>query len=188
MKTIETPIKGLLIIEPDVFADDRGFFMESYNEQKFHALGIMDTFRQDNHSRSVKNTLRGLHFQTRPGQSKLVRAVRGAVWDVAVDIRPDSPTLGRYYAVELSEENKRMFYIPVGFAHGFCVLTDMAEFVYKCSNVYIGETEAGIAWNDPGIGIDWPVNEPILSKRDQSNQSLKEFLSKVEADRGLVNW
>lgn len=188
MKVEELSISGLKLITPDVFGDNRGFFMESYNQEKFGAIGIHTVFVQDNHSRSVKNTLRGLHFQRHPGQTKLVRCVRGSVWDVAVDIRLNSPTFGKWQAVELSEENKQMFFIPAGFAHGFCVLSEEADFLYKVSSVYNGETEAGIAWDDPKIAVEWPIKEPVLSQRDLSNQSLDEFKRAVEANRDLVNW
>ncbi|MCL2100912.1 MAG: dTDP-4-dehydrorhamnose 3,5-epimerase [Fibromonadales bacterium] len=166
MQIIKTEIEGLLIIEPSVYPDSRGWFYESYNAEKFKAFGIDTIFVQDNHSRSVKNTLRGLHYQKKPGQVKLVRCTLGKIWDVAVDIRKDSPTFGKWFALELSEENKKFLYIPIGFAHGFCVLSDVAEVQYKCSSVYNGAEEAGFAWNSPNIGIKWPVSEPILSQRD----------------------
>ena len=173
MKVEKCEIEGLLIIEPDVFPDSRGWFFESYNAEKFKELGIETVFVQDNHSRSVKNTLRGLHYQKNPGQTKLVRCSHGTIWDVAVDIRKNSPTYGKWHAVELSEKNKKFFYIPTGFAHGFCVLSDFAEVQYKCSSVYNGAEEAGYAWDCPNINIKWPVSEPILSKRDLENPRLK---------------
>jgi len=160
------------VVYPDVFADSRGWFYESHNAEKFKALGIETVFVQDNHSRSVKNTLRGLHYQKNPGQIKLVRCTLGTIWDVAVDIRKESKTFGKWYATELSEENKKFLYIPKGFAHGFCVLSDYAEVQYKCSSVYNGAEEAGYAWDDPGIGIKWPVSEPVLSQRDLQNPRL----------------
>lgn len=169
-------IEGLKFITPDVFGDQRGWFYESYNVDKFKQLGIpVDHWDQDNHSCSVKNTLRGLHFQTSPGQAKIVRCTRGQVWDVAVDIRPHSPTLGQWQAVELDDEKRQMFYIPAGFAHGFCVLSDMAEFQYKCSSVYQADTEAGIAWDDPEFNVQWPVQNPLLSQRDLNNQSFADY-------------
>ncbi|OHD53712.1 MAG: dTDP-4-dehydrorhamnose 3,5-epimerase [Spirochaetes bacterium GWF1_51_8] len=180
MKVQAAPLEGLLIVEPDVFQDERGFFLESYNKDKFSQFGIDLDFTQDNHSKSVKNTLRGLHFQTSPGQAKLVRAVQGAIWDVAVDIRPGSPTLGKWFGIELSAKNKVMFFVPVGFAHGFCVLSETAEVLYKVSSVYNPQTEAGIMWNDPQIGVEWPVPEPVLSNRDQNNPSLKEYLKSIK--------
>ena len=172
-------IQGLMLVTPDVYGDNRGFFMESYNVEKFKDIGIKCEFVQDNHSRSIKNTLRGLHFQTDPGQAKLVRCVRGNVWDVAVDIRPDSPTFGKWQAVELSEENKQMFFIPAGFAHGFCVLSEEADFLYKVSSVYNAQTEAGIAWNDPDLDVKWPVSTPNLSQRDVGNQSFADYKKKL---------
>jgi len=177
MQTHTTSIQGLLIIEPDIFQDERGWFFESFQEDKYRDLGILHPFAQDNHSYSSQNTLRGLHFQRSPGQAKLVRCTRGKIWDVAVDIRSGSPTLGQWFGVELSEENKKQFYIPVGFAHGFCVLSEEAEAQYKCSSVYNSETEDGIAWDDPDIGIQWPIANPILSERDKTNQSLQDYLS-----------
>lgn len=176
MTTEKTPLSGLIVIHPQVFGDDRGFFMETWSQPKFQGLGIDVEFMQDNHSRSCKGTLRGLHFQSSPGQAKLVRCVRGAVWDVAVDIRPDSPTFGKWHAIELTEENHAMFFVPVGFAHGFCVLSDSADFVYRVSSIYNPKTECGIAWDDPEIGIPWPISSPLLSDRDKNNQSLQDWL------------
>lgn len=175
MKSQTFAIAGLQLITPDVYPDERGWFYESYNIEKFRALGIDVAFVQDNHSRSVQNTLRGLHFQTAPGQAKLVRCTLGRIWDVAVDIRPDSPTLGQWQAVELDAQSRQMYYIPAGFAHGFCVLSAEAEVQYKCSSVYNGSTEAGIAWDDPEIHVQWPVAAPLLSKRDLGNPSFAEW-------------
>ncbi|HBE01104.1 MAG: dTDP-4-dehydrorhamnose 3,5-epimerase [Spirochaetes bacterium GWF1_41_5] len=168
-------LDGVITIHPQVFGDERGFFLESYNEEKFRLAGIFDVFRQDNHSRSVKNTLRGLHFQTKPGQAKLVRAVSGVIWDVAVDLRKNSKTFGSWFSIELSAENKKILYVPVGFAHGFCVISDYAEVVYKASNIYNPETESGIMWNDPHFSIPWPVKDPILSARDYNNCSFADY-------------
>jgi len=176
----KTKIEGPLIIEPDVFKDERGFFMESWSKKKFTDIGLDVDFLQDNHSRSIGNVVRGLHFQTFPGQAKLVRCVRGKIWDVAVDIRKDSPTIGKWAGVELSEENKRMFFIPVGFAHGFATLDDLNDVLYKCSSLYDPKTESGIAWNDPDIGVDWKLRNPLLSRRDMENQSFQEYLSSLE--------
>lgn len=174
-----TPIEGLLLLRPRVFRDARGFFVESWNREAFARAGIDTEFAQDNHSRSAKGTLRGLHFQTRPGQAKLVRCTRGRIFDVAVDIRPGSPTFGRHHAVELTPDDFAMFYIPVGFAHGFLVLSDTAEVQYKCSAVYNAETEAGLAWDDPDLGIPWPLAEiggtPLLSERDRGNPSFRTW-------------
>lgn len=175
MKLETFAIEGLQLIHPDVFPDDRGWFYESYNMDKFKALGIDTAFVQDNHSRSARNTLRGLHFQTEPGQEKLIRCTLGKIWDVAVDIRPWSPTFGDWIGVELDDQSKSMFLIPVGFAHGFCVLSEMAEVQYKCSSVYNSTTEAGIAWDDPDLAVAWPITEPLLSKRDLGNQSFAQY-------------
>ncbi len=182
MNFIKLDIPGLVIIEPSVFADDRGFFLESYNKKVFSENGIDVEFVQDNHSRSSKGVLRGLHFQKPPfAQDKLVRVTKGEVFDVAVDIRPDSPTFGRWSGTILSEDNKKMFFIPQGFAHGFLVLSDVADFQYKCSNFYSKESEGGVLWNDPQIGIDWPLKENlILSDKDKLwplLQDLKNSLS-----------
>ena len=178
MQIEHTPIEGLLIVTPTVHADRRGFFFESYNEVRFREIGIDLDWMQDNHVRSTKNTVRGLHFQRGRGQAKLVRCVRGRVWDVAVDIKHDSPTLGRWHGVELNEDNKKMFFIPVGFAHGYAVLSDEAETLYKCGNVYDPELEDGIVWNDPDLAVEWPVSSPLLSARDQTAQTFKQYLQK----------
>lgn len=174
-----TRIPGLLIIQPKIFTDDRGFFFESYNAARFHEIGLDLVWGQDNHAKSVQNTVRGLHFQRGEGQAKLIRCIRGAIWDVAVDIRPDSPTLGQWFAMELTEENKTMFYIPVGFAHGYAVLSDVGEVIYKCTNLYDPALETGFRWNDPEVGVKWPVAEPILSKRDQTSQTFQECLNNI---------
>ena len=168
MQVIETALPDVKIVEPDFFGDARGFFYESYSYQKYAAAGIEDEFVQDNHSRSARGVLRGLHYQLPPaGQAKLVRVVVGAVWDVAVDIRHDSPTFGQWVGVTLSAENRRQLYVPVGFAHGFCVTSDVAEFLYKTSDYYAPDLERGIAWNDPDLAIPWPAETPLLSARDQ---------------------
>lgn len=179
--TIEpTSLPGVLIFTPRVFKDTRGFFCESYNHDVWRAAGIDTVFVQDNHSRSARHTIRGLHFQLSPAaQVKLLRVVRGAVWDVAVDIRKGSPTFGQWAGVELSEDNFRQLYVPEGFAHGFCVLTDVADVLYKTSRVYAPAYEQGIRWNDPAIGVAWPSDEPILSERDCTAQSLAEYLEKT---------
>jgi dTDP-4-dehydrorhamnose 3,5-epimerase len=168
MKIVATAIPDVLIIEPKVFGDARGFFFESYNARKFTELtGIRAEFVQDNHSRSAKNVLRGLHYQIQQPQGKLVRVVAGAVYDVAVDLRKNSPTFGKWEGVELSAENKRMLLIPYGFAHGFLVLSDYAEFLYKTTDYWAPEHERCIAWNDPDLGIAWPIQEePQLSAKD----------------------
>lgn len=171
-----TPLAEVLVVTPRVFPDARGFFLESYNRETWEAHGIDTVFVQDNHSKSARDTLRGLHFQLPPmAQVKLVRCVRGAIWDVAVDIRVGSPTFGRWFGVELSAANFRQLLVPVGFAHGFCVLSDEAEVLYKTSAVYSRAHEQGIAWDDPDLAISWPVAEPLLSDRDRRALSLAEY-------------
>ena len=165
MQVSKTPIDGLLTIEPKIFADPRGMFYEVYSENKYEEYGI-PCFVQDNHSVSKKGVLRGLHYQVNPGQGKLVRVTRGEVFDVAVDIRKQSPTYGKWWGLSLSETNNFQLYIPIGFAHGFCVLSESAEVLYKCSDYYSPENERGILWNDPDLAIDWPVKDPILSEKD----------------------
>ena len=178
MQIEPTALPGVLILTPRVFPDPRGFFLESYNAEVWRKEGIATTFIQDNHSQSTRGTLRGLHFQLPPAaQVKVLRVVRGAVWDVAVDIRTGSPTFGRWVGVELSADNFRQLYIPVGFAHGFCVLSDVAEVLYKTSAVYSPTHERGIAWNDPQLAIAWPVTDPLLSDRDRRAPSLADYLA-----------
>jgi dTDP-4-dehydrorhamnose 3,5-epimerase len=168
-------IPEVILIEPKVFQDERGFFMEVYKTSDFAQFGIKDNFVQDNHSCSARGTLRGLHYQKHPmAQAKLVRCVRGAIFDVAVDIRKGSPTYGKWVGVILSATNKKMLYVPVGFAHGFLALEDESEVIYKVSNLYSPEHEAGIIWNDPEIDIKWPWDNPILSERDKTWPPLKE--------------
>lgn len=176
MNTVPTSIPDLLIIEPKVFGDARGFFFESFNRRRFAELTGRDAdFVQDNHSRSVRNVLRGLHYQIHHPQAKLVRVVQGAVLDVAVDIRRSSPTFGRHVAVELSAENKRMFWIPEGFAHGFAVLSDAAEFLYKTTDYWYPEHERCIRWDDPALAIDWRLEaEPSLSAKDAQGRAFAE--------------
>ncbi len=174
MKTTPTAIPGVLIIEPKVFGDARGFFFESFNQQAFNdATGTNHQFVQDNHSRSVKGVLRGLHYQTRQPQGKLVRVVRGAVFDVAVDIRPDSPAFGRWVGVELTEDNHKQMWVPPGLAHGFLVLSDSADFLYKTTDYYAPEFERCIAWDDADVGIEWPLAglAPKLSVKDLQGQA-----------------
>ena len=177
-----TSIKDLYIIEPQVFGDSRGYFMESYSEQDFKAAGLSMRFVQDNESRSKRGVLRGLHFQTQHTQGKLVRVVEGEVFDVAVDLREGSPTFGKWEGVLLSAENKRQFYVPEGFAHGFLVLSEVATFQYKCTDYYAPEYDGGIKWDDPDIGIEWPlegIEEVSLSEKDQKQPSFKQFKSGV---------
>ena len=175
MKVIPTEIPDVLIIEPQVYGDDRGFFLESFNQKDFREkAGVNTTFVQDNHSMSLKNVLRGLHYQIPNPQGKLVRVVSGSVFDVAVDARKSSPTFGQWVGCILSAENKRIFWVPEGFAHGFLVLSDRAEFLYKTTNYYYPQYEKTIAWNDADLGIDWPLQTPpILSPKDQAGQPFK---------------
>lgn len=176
MKVIETAIDGVKIIEPRVFGDERGFFLETFQARRYaEEAGIDLPFVQDNHSRSAKGVLRGLHFQKTKPQGKLVRVVRGEVFDVAVDVRRDSPTFGRWEAVILSEENKRQFWVPPGLAHGFVVLSETADFEYKCTDYYDPSDEACLIWNDPTVGIEWPLAEPQLSAKDAQGLTLREL-------------
>ncbi|MEX1188897.1 MAG: dTDP-4-dehydrorhamnose 3,5-epimerase [Bacteroidia bacterium] len=178
MKFEDIFIPGIKVIYPRVFEDPRGYFFESYNQKAFSDAGISDDFVQSNQSLSQKGVLRGMHFQCPPhDQSKLVRVIRGAVLDVVIDIRVGSPTYGKHYSIKLSEENKTVLYIPVGFAHGFLTLEDNTLFSYKCGNFYNKESEQGLMWNDPSVGIDWKIQNPILSEKDLNNESLKDFKS-----------
>jgi dTDP-4-dehydrorhamnose 3,5-epimerase len=181
MKVTETVLPGVLIIEPKVHGDSRGFFQETYRADSYGQLGL-PPFVQDNHSRSAKGVLRGLHSQRLRPQGKLVRVSRGAVLDVAVDINPASPTFGKHVAVELSDENHRQIYIPPGYAHGFCVLSEIADFLYKCTEYYQPGDEIGVLWNDPAIGIVWPAGQPLLSDKDLALPTLQE-LAKALADK-----
>ncbi len=184
MRVIATELPGVLIVEPQVFADRRGFFLESYNQQRYAEHGIDVAFVQDNHSRSARGTLRGLHYQAPPGQAKLVRVVAGEVFDVAVDIRRGSPTYGHWVGVTLSAENHRQLYVPTGFAHGFCVVSESADFLYKVTSYYAPAEERGIAWDDPALGIEWPVQDPILSDRDRHHPPLAEAPREYVYDGG----
>lgn len=176
MQRIDTALPGVIIIEPRVFQDARGFFFESYHVEKFAALGLNEVFVQDNHSRSLKGVLRGLHYQDlRVPMGKLVRCTVGAIYDVAVDLRVGSPTFGKWVGVELSAENFRQLWVPVGFGHGFCVVSEVAEVQYKCTGLYAPETEGVVQWDDPEIGIEWPVTAPIISARDAGGQSLAAY-------------
>ena len=175
MEKILTALPGVLLIRPRVFRDDRGFFLESYHREKFAALGIADNFVQDNHSCSKRGTVRGLHYQLRHAQAKLCRVIAGEVLDVALDIRRESPTFGRWTSALLSAENQQQIYIPPGFAHGFAVLSETAEFLYKCSDFYFPEDEHGVLWNDPQLKIDWRVREPLLSPKDKQFQPLAKI-------------
>jgi len=178
MQITKTFIDGLLIIQPNVFEDERGYFYEPYNEKLFSEIGITENFVQDNQSFSQKNVLRGLHFQNPPhSQVKLLRVIQGSVWDVAVDIRRASPTYGKYFGLELSSLNKTMFYVPVGFAHGFLTLKENTELLYKCSEFYNKASEETLIWNDPDINIKWNITNPILSEKDKNGKRLKMFQS-----------
>jgi len=168
VKILPTALADIIVIEPEVLRDARGFFLESYHAQRYTQAGLPTTFVQDNHSRSTRGTLRGLHYQLTRPQGKLVRAVRGAAFDVAVDVRRDSPTFARWISLELSDENQRQVYIPPGFAHGFCALTEPCEIEYKCTDYYAAEDQHGIPWNDPLLAIRWPVSDPLLSDRDRT--------------------
>lgn len=173
MEVIPTPLAGAVIVEPEVFGDERGFFLESWNAAAFAAAGIDARFVQDNHSRSMKGVLRGLHFQLPGAQGKLVRVVTGAVFDAIVDLRRSSPTFGQWFGLELSAANKRMLWVPEGFAHGFLTLADGTDFLYRCTAPYAPGDEHALAWNDPAIGIDWPLEgEPILSAKDAAGLPL----------------
>ena len=181
MKVTDLELSGLKLIQPAVFADERGFFLETYNEPRYRAVGIDVHFQQDNHSRSVKGTLRGLHYQSQPGQAKLVRVAIGRIWDVAVDIRPESPTFGRWQGVELNDQERQQLFVPVGFAHGFCVLSEFADVQYKVSTPYDGATECGLSYADPDLNVAWPLASPILSARDQQAESFASFRARVKA-------
>jgi dTDP-4-dehydrorhamnose 3,5-epimerase len=172
----------IVVIVPEIFQDSRGFFMETYREDQFKASGLPHQFVQDNHSRSERGVLRGLHFQWDPPMGKLMRVTLGTAFLVAVDVRKGSATLGKWFGVEASAENRRQIWAPAGFARGFCVLSDVAEIQYKCTGIYNSKAESGIRWNDPQIGIEWPVSEPLLSAKDLKSQTLEEWLARPESD------
>jgi dTDP-4-dehydrorhamnose 3,5-epimerase len=171
----------VVVLVPEIFQDSRGFFMETFREDQFRLLGLPSHFIQDNHSRSVKGVLRGLHFQWDPPMGKLMRVTLGSAFLVAVDIRTGSPTLRKWFGIEASAANRRQVWAPAGFARGFCVLSEVAEIQYKCTGLYNSKGESGIRWNDPRIGIEWPVREPFLSEKDQKAQTLEEWLAKPES-------
>jgi dTDP-4-dehydrorhamnose 3,5-epimerase len=178
MELLETGISGLKLIKPRVFKDDRGYFYESFNKDSFSKIGINEEFVQDNQSLSNKGILRGMHFQSPPhAQGKLVRVIKGSVQDVVIDIRKNSPTYGQHFSVELSEENFLVMYVPQGFAHGFATLEDSTIFAYKCTDTYHPETEAGLAWDDKEFGIEWMIQNPILSEKDKTNEPFSLFVS-----------
>jgi dTDP-4-dehydrorhamnose 3,5-epimerase len=181
MRRLPTRLPGLALLQPTVHGDERGFFVETFREESWRAEGVDSTFVQDNHSRSRRGTVRGIHFQTHPGQGKLVRVARGRVWDVVVDLRRGSPTFGEWEAVELDDVSGAQLWIPVGFGHGFCVLSDEADFVYKCTNYYDPATESGFRFDDPEVGIEWPLaeDELLYSERDRSAPRLAEIAGEL---------
>lgn len=181
MRILETRVPGVLVIEPRVHQDARGYFLETYRADRYAEAGIDVTFVQDNQSQSMRGTLRGLHWQWRRPQAKLVRVIIGAIFDVAVDLRPDSPTFGDWVGVELSAANFRQMFVPQHFAHGFCVLSEVAQVEYKCSDFYDPEGEAGLVWNDPDVGIEWPVTDPLLSVRDAQHPTLAALFGRAPA-------
>ncbi len=170
-----TPLDGVLLLEPRVFRDERGFFVETFRQEQFARLGLDVEFVQDNHSRSGRGTIRALHFQTPPGQAKLVRCARGSVWDAVVDLRRSSRTFGHAWGVELSDENHWQVFLPAGFAHGFCVTSETADVVYRCSAYYVPAAERGIAWNSPELAIAWPAKSPVLSERDRRHPTFAQY-------------
>ncbi|MBU6283669.1 dTDP-4-dehydrorhamnose 3,5-epimerase [bacterium] len=179
MKFVATELSGVIVVEPDVYRDPRGFFLETYRADRWAEGGVDATFVQDNHSRSVRGTLRGLHAQLSRPQAKLVRVIQGSIVDVVVDVRRGSPTFRRWIAVEISADNFRQIYVPVGFAHGLCVTSDTAEVEYKCSDLYDPADELRLLWNDPEIGIRWPVEDPILSDKDRSALPLSAWMDRL---------
>jgi dTDP-4-dehydrorhamnose 3,5-epimerase len=179
VRVVATELPGVVIIEPDVIRDERGFFLETYHAEKYRQHGLVLPFVQDNHSRSAGGTLRGLHLQLRHPQGKLIRVVEGEIFDVAVDVRRGSPTFGRWTALGLSADNFKLCYVPPGFAHGFCVVSPVAQVEYKCTDVYDPAGELGIAWDDPTLAISWPVQTPLLSPRDRNNPSLSAVTAQL---------
>jgi dTDP-4-dehydrorhamnose 3,5-epimerase len=175
MQVDEPSLSGVLLIEPRRFCDERGFFLESFHAKRYYDLGIVDAFVQENHSRSKRGVLRGIHFQIRHSQAQIVTVIRGRVFDVTVDLRPDSATFGRWFGIELSDEGPRQLYMAPGFGHGFCVLSDFADLHYKVSRIYDHTDEGGVVWNDPDIGIRWPIETPVVSQRDASYPRLGDL-------------
>ncbi len=178
-RRLETGLAGLVLVEPEVHGDERGFLVETFSDSEWAELGVDTAFVQDNHSRSGAGILRGLHFQTTPGQAKLVRCCRGRIWDVAVDLRRGSPTYGQWEGHELDDVRHRQLFVPVGFGHGFCVLSEVADVHYKLSSRYDPETEAGITWDDPDVAVDWPISEPRTSERDRAAPKLAEIADEL---------
>ena len=183
MEIIELPLAGAKLIRPRVFRDARGFFFESFNQDRYRDAGMAEVWVQDNHSLSCQGTLRGLHYQSAPGQAKLVRVTRGRIFDAIVDIRPGSATFGKWHGVEIDAEEHSQVYVPIGFAHGFCVLSETAEVQYKVSSPYDAKTECAIRWNDPQLGVAWPSTSPILSARDQTSESFADFKARLGQSR-----
>jgi dTDP-4-dehydrorhamnose 3,5-epimerase len=181
IKVESRPLNGVVVLAPQVFEDARGFFMEAYRADQFKELGLPTDFVQDNHSRSKQGVLRGLHFQWDPPMGKLMRVTYGTAFLVAVDIRKGSPTLGKWFCIEVSAANKKLIWAPAGFARGFCVLSDFAELQYKCTGLYSNKGESGIRWNDPAVGIEWPIKDPELSEKDRHAQSLADWLASPNA-------
>jgi dTDP-4-dehydrorhamnose 3,5-epimerase len=179
VRALPTTLPGPVLIEPSSFRDERGFFLETYRRDAYAEVGVTDDFVQQNHSRSARGVLRGLHFSVDPGQAKLVRVARGAIWDVVVDIRQGSPTWGRWEAFTLDEERLLQLYVPVGFGHGFCVLSEVADVLYGCSSYYDGDRERGFAWDDPDVGVEWPVTDPLVSGRDAAAPRLREIAAQI---------
>ena len=182
MEILKSSIPEVIVLAPPVFTDSRGYFLETYQQKKYAELGIPKPFVQDNQSYSTKNVLRGLHFQLRYPQGKLVRVTQGTVFDVAIDIRKNSPTFGKWHGEILSAENHKQMYIPENFAHGFCVLSDSAEFLYKCTDFYVPGDEGGLIWNDPQLGIKWPIDTPILSDKDAALPQIADILELLPSD------
>jgi dTDP-4-dehydrorhamnose 3,5-epimerase len=181
MRVLPTEVPGVLLVEPDVFRDARGYFLETFHERKYREAGVPYSFVQDNQSRSGRGTLRGLHAQLRRPQGKLIRAISGEIFDVAVDIRPGSPTFGKWAGARLSADDFRQMFVPPGFAHGFCVLSESAEVAYKCTDFYDRADEIGLRWNDPSVGIAWPIRDPVLSEKDAALPSLSELRKQLGA-------
>jgi dTDP-4-dehydrorhamnose 3,5-epimerase len=183
MRFLETPLAGVLLVEPQVFHDERGFFVETYRADRYREAAIPDRFVQDNHSRSVHGTLRGLHWQCRRPQGKLVRVVEGAIFDVAVDLRPESATFGHWWGAELTAQSFRQIYVPPRFAHGFCVTSEVAQVEYKCTELYDSADQGGLIWNDPDLAIDWPIKSPVLSARDRTHPRFAQLFGRAMAAR-----
>ena len=187
MRVVPSSLPGVLLIEPDVYEDSRGFFLETYHADRYREHGITGPFVQDNHSRSIGGTLRGLHLQVRRPQGKLIRVIEGEIFDVAVDVRRGSPSFGRWVGVTLSGGNFKQCYVPPGFAHGFCVISPMAQVEYKCTDLYDPSSEIGILWNDPALAIPWPVEAPVLSERDKRHRTLAEMTSQLPQWSGITH-